>query len=88
MIRLRLNKIARDAETDKVVKKESIFSNPITRKNLIAASTIWSSVGFICYLVWFYSKYFSGDFYINYGVVGISDMITMTMMIVLTKIFK
>ena len=47
--------------------ENSIWSNKVNRNNLIIVSYLWSSSGFISYLLMYYSKYFKGDFFINYG---------------------
>jgi len=95
IIRLRLKKLNKDEQNDKVLKleneekvsfkNESIFSNSVTRTNLISCCVIWSSGGFIAYCICYYSKYFPGNFYINYAVQGLSNLLTMWYMKLLSK---
>lgn len=66
---------ANSSEEEAVV---SIFSDPITSVNLIAVCILWSTAGFVTYLLLYYSKYFSGNFYINYASQGASDIISMS----------
>ena len=53
--------------------ENSLCGNPINRRNLIGVCYLWASSNFISYLLMFYSKYFEGDFFINFSVVGLSD---------------
>lgn len=55
----------------------SIFTDPITRGNLISVCILWSSAGFVTYLLLYYTKYSTGNFYINYAMQGCSDIISM-----------
>ena len=50
------------------LKNEGICTNKITRGNLIATCVLWSTNGFITYCLIYYSKYFDGNFYINYAI--------------------
>lgn len=74
--KLQLRKIERNntAETEATI---TIFSDPITRANLISVCILWSTAGFVTYLLLYYSKYFSGNFYLNYAIQGGSDIISM-----------
>ena len=54
--------------------------------NLLACCLIWSSAGFITYLMSYYSKYFPGDFYINYAVQGLAEIMSMWYMKLLSVV--
>lgn len=43
------------------------YWNRTTKMNLFASCYIWSMSGFVVYLVIYYSKYFKGNFYVNYS---------------------
>lgn len=38
---------------------------------------LWSSSGFISYLIMYYSKYFKGDMFVNMSMNGLSDSLSM-----------
>ena len=44
---------------------------------MISVCILWSTAGFVTYLLLYYSKYFSGNFYLNYACQGASDIISM-----------
>lgn len=54
-----------------------MFRNKVNFHNLIAVCYIWASSGFITYLLSFYSKYFQGNFFLNFSISGLSDGISM-----------
>ena len=64
---------------------DKIWKNKINRYNFIAVAYLWSSSGFITYLVMYYSKYFKGDFYINYSLQGLANSIAMIYVSLLSK---
>lgn len=55
----------------------SLFRNKINFHNLIAVCYIWASSGFITYLLTYYSKYFQGNFFLNFSISGLSDGFSM-----------
>ena len=66
----------------------SMMRNKVTRYNLIACCILWSMASFVQYLIIFYSKYFKGNFYINYSIQGIADGICMVYVSFLSKRFN
>jgi hypothetical protein len=64
-------------EITNVTKKDSGFMalirDPLLRKNLIAVTFLWTSQSFSYYLVGYYTKYFEGNFFVNYAMLGIAD---------------
>jgi hypothetical protein len=53
------------------------MKNKVNLYNLIAVCYLWSSSGFITYLLTYYSKYFKGNFFMNYSISGLSDGFSM-----------
>lgn len=51
--------------------------NPLIRNNLIAVCYLWASSGFISYLLSFYSKYFKGNVFVNFSMIGSSEALSM-----------
>jgi len=56
--------------------------------NLLACCVILSSTGFMSYLLSFYSKYFKGDFYVNFAAQGGSDVLGIWYMKLLSILMK
>lgn len=65
--------------------KNRKWTNPVIINNLLAVCYIWSSSGFISYLLIFYTKYMKGDFFVNYTVGGISDGLSIMYVAFLSK---
>lgn len=61
--------------------------NTVTKTNLFASCYLWSMSGFVVYLVIYYSKYFEGNFYVNYAIQGFSDTISLFYVGSLSKMF-
>jgi len=45
------------------------------RNNLIASVYLSSAIGFSCYLITYYIKYFKGNVFVNFAAIGFSDAI-------------
>jgi hypothetical protein len=48
-----------------------------SKNNLLASCYLWSMSGFVTYLVMYYSKYFEGNFFVNYCLQGFSDALAL-----------
>ena len=46
---------------------------------------MWSSTGLIYYLMLYYSKYFKGNFFLNYSVMGLADAFTLFFLDIVMK---
>ena len=68
--------------------KNSLCANKQNLHNLIAVIYLQSSAGFIAYLITFYSKYFEGNFFINFTITGLSDGLSMVWINLLKKKFE
>ena len=73
--RLKLNKVSNQdqaEDSDSIEtnseQKNSLFQNKVNRRNLLSVIVIWSCSGFMVYLIMYYSKYFDGNFYLNYSI--------------------
>jgi hypothetical protein len=58
------------------------------RRNLIAAVLLNSCCAFCNYLVGYYTKYFPGNFFFNYAVLGVADAFTILYVHLISKYFK
>lgn len=58
------------------------------RRNLIAAVLLNSCCAFCNYLVGYYTKYFPGNFFFNYAVLGIADAFTILYVHMISKRVK
>ena len=56
-----------EAQSTEVDKSGLLFKNARNKRNMLAVCLIWSIAGFLNYFLLFYSKYFKGNFYINYS---------------------
>ena len=63
--------------SEEQLPETSLWRNQANRFNLIAVMYLWSSSNFIGYLLMFFTKYFQGDFIVNYAVCGLSDTLSM-----------
>jgi hypothetical protein len=52
-----------------------LFGQKLFRNNLIAAALFWSFSSFGYYLVGFYTKYSPGNVFVNFGALGVADML-------------
>lgn len=59
--------------------------NSTDKKNLFACCYLWSMSGFVTYLIVYYSKYFEGNFYVNYSLQGFADCISLFYVMILQK---
>lgn len=66
----------------------SLWSKRHLRRNLIAAVLLNSCCAFCNYLVGYYTKYFPGNFFFNYGVIGVADAFTIIYVHSLSKCMK
>jgi hypothetical protein len=66
----------------------SLFKNKVNRNNFIAVCFLWSSSGFINYLLVYYSKYFQGNFFFNYSFQGGSEGLGLIWIGILTRWFN
>ena len=58
------------------------------RRNLIAAVLLNSCCAFCNYLVGYYTKYFPGNFFFNYAVIGVADAFTILYVHLISKRVK
>lgn len=76
-----MEKKAQLEDTDLACKNcpghQSVFQNKVYRANLFAMCVLKSMGGFIFCLLISYSKYVPGNFYVNYSISGLSDVISM-----------
>ena len=59
----------------KVAAPEVVWTSA-DKKNLIACCYLQSMAGFVTYLIIYYSKYFEGNFYVNYTLQGFADCLS------------
>lgn len=66
----------------------SLWRKDHLRRNLIAAVLLNSCCAFCGYLVGYYTKYFPGNFFVNYAVLGIADGFAMLYVHFISKYLK
>jgi hypothetical protein len=49
---------------------------------------LWASAGFVAYLLSYYTKYFKGNFYINFTIAGLTESFSMFWIGILSRKFK
>ena len=77
--------VIRNLPQAKVEDENSLFFNKVNRNNLIGVCFLWSMSGFCFYLLVYYSKYFAGNFYLNYSLESLSDCVTIGWATMLSK---
>lgn len=80
--------MAATATTENRVDVCELVRNNTLRMNLCAVVMLWSSQSFSYYLVGFYTKYFEGNFFVNYAMLGIADAIAFGYVKVLSTRFS
>lgn len=60
-----------------LIMQPEIVWDPKSRKNLYASCFLFSMCGFVLYLIIYYSKYFKGNFYLNYSISGLGDCVSL-----------
>jgi len=53
-----------------------LCNEPHLRNNLIASVYLSSAIGFACYLITFYIKYFKGNVFLNFASLGLADALS------------
>ena len=67
---------------------KQLWSNRQMRNNLVGVCVLSSTTAFCNYMIGYYTKYFPGSFYVNYGILGVADMFCMVYQSQIDRFFK
>lgn len=65
----------------------NLWRKPLLRNNLIGCCILASMTGFSSYMIGFYTKYFRGNMFINFAMLGIADTFSLVYITLISGFF-